>query len=255
MLTAVLPDRSDHLGACARSVGVAATHWAGPCEWVLAVDGPAPEVLLATVRQELAGTGVELRPVPLTTQQGVAAARNHALRASRGQIIVVLDADDELLPGALSVYAAPLQSHSTCGWVAAGHVDAEGQWNPAWPQRVARAFTAGELVDAWSSPFLWHPNNLAVRRELALAVGGWPALRYGEDRALLLTVSEHAAGVFVPSATVHHRRWAGQTIRATDVLSAEAEHARQFTAQMLTARRALLWPQRRPVHPPPRTAS
>ena len=52
--------------------------------------------------------------------QGIAAARNAGMRASRGRYLVFLDADDLLLPTALEVGVHSLDQHPECAFVS-GH--------------------------------------------------------------------------------------------------------------------------------------
>ena len=53
--------------------------------------------------------------------QGLSAARNAGIRASRGELLVFLDADDWLYPGALATNAAVLRQHPEAAFVAGAH--------------------------------------------------------------------------------------------------------------------------------------
>ncbi|MBQ0906811.1 hypothetical protein [Micromonospora sp. U21] len=88
-----------------------------------------------------------------------------------------------------------LPDGSTIGWE---HADPpEGQFTPT---QVLNYFQQ----NIYRLPV--HPATLCIRRELALALGGWMALPGGEDTGLLLAVSVIADGYFIGKPGLLYRK-------------------------------------------------
>ena len=78
---------------------------------IIVVDDGSQDDTVAFVREHYP----DVRLIELTSNVGHGAARNHALRAARGQFIAFLDSDDAWKPDYLSVQMSALQRHpSTC---------------------------------------------------------------------------------------------------------------------------------------------
>jgi glycosyltransferase involved in cell wall biosynthesis len=75
---------------------------------VLAAITPPPTVQCRFIRQENAGP---------------AAARNHGLQLATGKFILFLDADDELLPGAVDAVIKAIKAHPEAGLILGAHID------------------------------------------------------------------------------------------------------------------------------------
>ncbi len=232
-ITAVHPHRTDHLLDTAASIhSVRRLLLANGVEadWVLAVDGPSADP--ATVSQARADHVLQL-----SARHGVSAARNIALAASTGDWVFPLDADDVLdIAGFASLFDAEIPHD--IAWVASNRrwLD-DSSRTPRWIVED-RTWRRHELEEQWTSPFPFHPNNVLVRRSVALAVFGWPALEANEDLAFCLNVSACGQGAGVRHVTVLYRRWPGQTIRGEGYRDAKV---RSFSAieAAVNARRSL----------------
>lgn len=96
-------------------------------------DPPRFEVIVADNRSvddtaeaaHAAGTGLDLRVVPARRAQGANCARNEGIRAARAALILCLDADDEVDPGALRAVADAFAADPGLGLAAGVPMDAD----------------------------------------------------------------------------------------------------------------------------------
>ena len=168
-------------------------------------------------------------------QGGVAEARNLALARTSGEVVVLLDADDQLTQGAIGRSLQMLQrGYEWCGFLAVD--DHEGQISmrdggysarlnddgsmPTEANRFVRSewvrdFAAGALRSCWDEfgLFPFHPATFATATQLVWDVGGWPALARDEDTALILAISDRHHGVVSDETNLIYRRHALQTSR------------------------------------------
>jgi glycosyltransferase involved in cell wall biosynthesis len=160
---------------------------------------------------------------------GPGVARTIALAHADGDYVKILDADDQLPPGALARDLAALEADPSIGWATSRVLDLLPDGSTAGfpgdpePGPIER----GEVLDFWKANNFRasvHPATLFVRRDLLLALGGWMALPASEDTGLLLALNSVARGWFSAEVGLHYRKWEGQaTSQAAHVDPAERE--------------------------------
>lgn len=206
VVTAVGPGEQPFLEAAAESVKEL-VQLAGErnlkVEWVVGLDGGANHV----------ADGAS-RTVRWCGPSGIAATRNAALAEVQGEWVVPLDADDQLSAvGVLDVIA--VAQREGWGWIGANRLLMDGGQTSHWFDEEG-SFPIGELAEQWTSPFPFHPNSVAVRSELILQIGGWPAVRVNEDLAMVLLLSESSGGGRTPAVLTRYRVWDGQQVSSLD---------------------------------------
>lgn len=146
---------------------------------------------------------------------GPGIARTMALARARGELVKVLDADDELPPGTLWRDVEVLSRNGSIDWTTSRVLDLlpDGStvgfdFDP--PEGVIQI---GDVLNHWTSHdhrAQVHPATLCVRRSVLLMLGGWMALPASEDTGLLLALNAVSNGWFIPTAGLRYRKWPGQ---------------------------------------------
>jgi hypothetical protein len=230
LLTAVHADLCGHLRETALSVAKlrAALASAGvEVLWHVVVDGEA--------RPPARPDGADTCQVA-GRQVGVSVARNMALSVIGGDGWVFrLDGDDVLDTAGWEALLADPRFGSTL-WHPTNLTDPDGRRAPHWFEE-ARLWQAREVEERWASPMLFHPSNVVVAAELALAVGGWPAMRVNEDILWCFSLNQQAPGLALPHVTLRYRRWENQTVSDPSYAGAKAGAFRLIEA-VTNARRA-----------------
>jgi glycosyltransferase involved in cell wall biosynthesis len=202
---------------------------------LLAQEGGAPQIVVVDDGSTEIETlrALEELPVPVVRQAnaGLSAARNAGYAATETPLLIALDADDRLPPGALRALKAPLAADPSVGF-SYGVTRFFGAWHGdmAFPELDAFRMLYRHIIG---------PVGL-TRRALWEDVGGYdPAFRTGyEDWDFWLGAIERGwRGVKVPEVTFLYRRH-GDTM----VFGARREYRRLYG--MLRRKHALLYRRR-----------
>jgi glycosyltransferase involved in cell wall biosynthesis len=129
--------------------------------------------------QALAGLAGRLR-YHWQPNQGVAAARNTGIRLARGSIVAFLDSDSSWLPEHLALLVDALDEHP----------EATLAFTRRWPRRRGSTRLLDPLPQFLVGNRIGRCSGVALRRETALAVGGFDErLRIAEDGDLWLRLA------------------------------------------------------------------
>ena len=160
------------------------------------------------------------------TNAGLSAARNTGLRAAKGELIGVLDADDMYEPNFLETLVAALQADPEADGVYCGYRFVDEANNPL-PQIENRPVPPGELYTALLDGNFFVPESVFLRRRVYNDVGFFDeSLRACEDWDVWLRAAKKYRLIHSPHILTRHRVLAGSM--STDPL------------RMLTARLAVL---------------
>lgn len=168
-------------------------------ELVVVDDGSTDERTLR-VLDELRAQG---RRVIRRPNGGLSAARMTGVDATSSQYVFPLDADDELLPGAVRALADALDAdaHAKMAWGDVEIFDA-----------VSLGVRSVDRLDPWHLTYLNEiPGTSLIRRDALLEAGGFVLAAGYEDWDLWLTFVERGwNGVHVARPTLRYRRQAGR---------------------------------------------
>ncbi|WP_245698435.1 glycosyltransferase family 2 protein [Streptomyces lydicamycinicus] len=222
IVTAVHPPSAHFLPDAYRSLCQQELPEGWEWHWVIQEDGTSdavaphvPDDARVTFRQGRAG--------------GPGVARTIALAHAEGEYLKVLDADDQLAPGALARDLAALEGDPSLGWATSRVLDLLPDGSTAGfpgdpePGPIER----GAVLEYWKANGFRaqvHPATLFMRRDLVLALGGWMALPASEDTGLLLALNATSRGWFSSEVGLHYRKWPGQaTSQPSHTETAERE--------------------------------
>ncbi|MFC4034058.1 glycosyltransferase family 2 protein [Streptomyces polygonati] len=151
---------------------------------------------------------------------GPGVARTMALAFASGPYVKVLDADDQLTPGALARDLALLEADPALGWATSRVLDLLPDGSTAGFDQDPEdgPIERGAVVTFWKANNFRaqvHPATLFIRRDLLLALGGWMALPASEDTGLLLALNTVSQGHFTREYGLLYRKWPGQATAQT----------------------------------------
>jgi glycosyltransferase involved in cell wall biosynthesis len=162
---------------------------------------------------------------------GPGVARTMGLAHATGRYVKVLDADDQLTPGALARDLARLEGDPALGWTTSRVLDLlpDGSTAGFDQDPAGGPIARGAVLEHWKTHGYRaqvHPATLFVRRDLLLALGGWMALPASEDTGLLLALNAVSPGYFIRDYGLLYRKWPGQATAQPTHTAAEERDAR-----------------------------
>lgn len=208
LVSVVIPcyDQGRYLGDAIRS----AASQGFPVEILVVDDGSTDDTA------EVAAGLAQARTVR-QANCGLSAARNRGLAESTGGLVIFLDADDRLLPGAIDTAARALLAHPACA-MAYGRCVMMGPDGDVWPTPDPPSVKAGHHVALLRTNMIWMPAMAIFRREPLVRAGGFTTGVDGSaDYDLYLRLSrEHAIhdhGQLVAAYRRHSASMSGNAAR------------------------------------------
>ena len=214
-LTVIIPCFNDG-GFLNRSVGSVCPQLAETDELIVVDDGSADRTASVAAALQKQFDHCRVRYVH-QANAGVASARNHGLRLAEGRYVIFLDADDELLDGAITSYKQRITQDAP-PWMISAHEWRVGNESS---QRVPEVRGGSERLFRKFLQKQLHVGNLScmcISRDCARRVGFFDHLRVGEDLVFLaVLMSLHPPAVVSRCNVRVHRRAAG-SLRNASVL-------------------------------------
>ncbi len=145
--------------------------------------------------------------------QGLSAARNAGFRRSNGELVLFLDADDRLLPAALTEAANFLATRPDCAFVY-GHVQLiseDGTRSPTPPQSCV---AANHYLELLKGNFIWTSGSVLYRRTALMSVGLFdPSARAAGDLDLNFRIARVSNIGCLDRVLLEYRQHSGNMTR------------------------------------------
>jgi glycosyltransferase involved in cell wall biosynthesis len=149
--------------------------------------------------------------------RGLSAARNRGLAESTGELLIFLDADDRLLPGAIDTAVRALLAHPDCA-MAYGRCVMMGPDGETWPTPEPPSVRSGHHLALLRTNLIWMPATAIFRRSALAGAGGFsPGVDGSADYDLYLRISRdhpiHDHGQLVAAYRRHAASMSGNAGR------------------------------------------
>ena len=163
---------------------------------------------------------------------GAPLARNAGFRKSRGELVLFLDADDRLLPQAVSRSVDALEHHPDWAFVT-GHVQLIGAGGEPEGTPPQDHYSGDQFIALLRSNYIWTPGVVLYRRTVLESAGGFdPAAGPSADFELNLRIArQHPIGCHHDIVLEHRRHemnmsgdLAGMLRSAVSVRRAQRKH-------------------------------
>ena len=200
--TVVIPLR-DRVDLAADAVRGAILQSLPPSEVIVVDDGSREAGVDA-----LADLGPAVR-VLRGTAEGVGAARNAGLRAASTPWVAFLDADDRWHPDHLAELDRIVTAHPDAALVSTDHVQTLDRSLPSHPAGAGRIRRIAYLPAAGRRIGIVWTSAAAVRRDVALVLGGFGPWPRGEDLELWARIALHHPVAISTARTARYVRGTG----------------------------------------------
>jgi len=216
LVSVVIPcfNHGHYLREALDSVGVPTA----PTEIVVVDDGStdSTQEVLAAYRPEVSFRAFR------QPNAGLAEARNRGLRESSGEIVIFLDADDRLAPGAVDIGVESLLEHPECAFVY-GRCPMMDRNGVLMPTLLEPRIVKDHYRELLKRNYIWMPAIVAFRREPLVRSGGFNAtFDAAADYAMYLHIARHHPVHDHARVVAHYRkhdanmsRNAGRMLRET----------------------------------------
>jgi GT2 family glycosyltransferase len=201
----------NHARFLGEAIGSALGQTIAPAEVIVVDDGSTDHP------ERVTGQFAEVRLIR-QDNRGLAAARNTGLRASAGEYIVFLDADDRLLPRALEVNLRQFAERPDCGFVYGGHrhIDTKGALETEIPFRASGEDAYATLL---SQNCISMHATVMYRRERLESVGGFDTrFRACEDYDVYLRMARLFPVACDPESLAEYRQHGANMTRNTPLM-------------------------------------